>query len=65
MFGRGLLGVVLCLLGGLWIGQGVGAVKGSFMTGHGVWTVIGAVVAAVGVLLIVTAARRRRRATPE
>jgi uncharacterized membrane protein HdeD (DUF308 family) len=64
MFGRGLLGGALCLLGGLWIGQGVGAVKGSFMTGQSTWTVIGAIVAGVGLLLIVSAFRRRRGEPP-
>jgi hypothetical protein len=37
---RGLL-VVAILLGVVWIGQGVGLIRGSFMTGHIEWSVIG------------------------
>jgi membrane protein implicated in regulation of membrane protease activity len=54
----------MLLLGGLWIFQGIGVAKGSFMTGHIQWTYIGAVVAVAGVALIVAgrryAARRDR-----
>jgi hypothetical protein len=64
MFGRALLGVALCLLGGVWIGQGVGAVKGSFMTGQSTWTVIGSIVVLIGLGLIVSAARKRRGNPP-
>jgi len=59
--GRIIGGVLLFLLGGLWIGQGVGAVHGSFMTGHAVWAVIGAVVALFGIALLAGARRARER----
>ena len=59
MWPRAIAGVVLCLVGGLWIAQGVGAAKGSPMTGHSGYAVLGAVVVAVGVGLLVWAARLR------
>ena len=48
---RSVIGVVLCLIGALWFGQGVGWVNGSFMSGQAVWAVIGAVAILFGVTL--------------
>jgi protein-S-isoprenylcysteine O-methyltransferase Ste14 len=62
---RTVVGVVLVLLGGLWISQGSGAVKGSMMSGHGQYTVLGVVVALVGVALIVWGWRTRGRGHDE
>jgi hypothetical protein len=47
-----VLGVLLVLLGVLWIGQGIGLIGGSFMSGEAVWAVIGVVVVGFGVLLV-------------
>jgi hypothetical protein len=47
-----VVGVVLTLLGLLWILQGLNVLGGSGMSGHSVWAVIGIVVGAVGVYLI-------------
>ena len=55
-----VIGVLLCLVGLVWIGQGVGTIHGSFMTGHAIWAVIGAVVFAIGIALLSGAARARR-----
>jgi len=52
-----ILGVVLCLIGAVWIGQGVGLIGGSFMSGQGIWAVIGAIAFVVGVAMT----RRSRR----
>ena len=41
MWIRVAIGVVLLVVGGVWIGQGVGWIEGSFMTGEAVWAVIG------------------------
>ena len=41
MWPRLIIGVVLVVVGGVWIGQGLGAIGGSFMTGHAEWAVIG------------------------
>jgi hypothetical protein len=49
---RMVLGGVMVLFGGLWIGQGLGYVGGSFMTGQMKWAYIGsAVLLGGGVLL--------------
>jgi hypothetical protein len=47
-----IVGVVMCLVGALWVGQGVGLVGGSFMTGEAVWAVIGAVAIFFGAILV-------------
>ncbi len=54
-----VLGVIALLLGGLWIGQGLNVIPGSFMTGNKMWFWIGLVVAVVGVVLIVLGVRKR------
>lgn len=61
MWSRVVFGAVLCLLGGVWFGQGLGYIKGSFMTGQDFWTVVGGVLIAYGLFLIVTALNRRRK----
>jgi peptidoglycan/LPS O-acetylase OafA/YrhL len=61
MRARRMVGGVVCLVGALWIGQGVGWVGGSFMTGQAIWAVIGAVVFVVGVALLRTPRRGARR----
>lgn len=58
---RMVVGVVLCLVGAVWFGQGIGAIGGSFMSGEAVWAVIGAVCVLVGGALIVGARRDRAR----
>jgi hypothetical protein len=52
-------GVLLALLGLLWILQGLNVIGGSGMSGHGIWAVIGLIVGALGVLLIVRTLRGR------
>ena len=44
--------VLMLLLGLVWIGQGANLIKGSFMTGHVEWSIIGAVISAVAVLAL-------------
>ena len=61
MWIRIAIGVVLIVVGAIWIGQGFGWIHGSFMTGEAVWAVIGAVAVAVGVWLVTGAGRARRR----
>ena len=61
MWIRVAIGVVLLVVGGVWIGQGVGWIEGSFMTGEAVWAVIGAVAVVVGLWLIRSATRGRPR----
>jgi hypothetical protein len=48
--------VLALLLGVVWIGQGVGLIRGSFMTGRTEWSIIGAILsaaAAIGLWLTV------------
>jgi hypothetical protein len=50
---------VLCLLvGGVWIGQGSGLIRGSFMTGQVLWLVVGVVVAIAGIVVAYLGLRR-------
>jgi hypothetical protein len=55
-------GLLLCAVGAVWLGQGTGLIHGSFMTGEALWAVIGAVLLGLGVALLATAWRLRRRA---
>ena len=60
MRSRLIAGILLALVGAVWIGQGLGLLRGSsFMVDDVRWAVIGSVLLAVGVLLIVVARRRR------
>jgi hypothetical protein len=54
-----MIGGLAVLVGGLWIGQGAGIIKGSFMTGSGFWLAIGLLCLVVGLLLIFLVLRRR------
>jgi hypothetical protein len=54
-----VLGVLLILIGLVWIGQGLGYVKGSFMTGALLWAWIGAGTALAGAALVSLAAHRQ------
>ncbi|WP_297695125.1 hypothetical protein [Phenylobacterium sp.] len=51
-------GALAILLGCVWILQGVNVLPGSFMTGHIVWAIYGAVLALVGIGVIVYARRK-------
>src|SRR6476660_3908941 len=46
------LGLLLIVVGGIILGQGVGLIGGSFMTGCGRWAVTGAVMIAIGICLL-------------
>lgn len=61
MWWRALVGIVLCAVGGVWIGQGSGAVKGSVMTGHSQYTGLGILLVVIGVGLLLWAWMMRRR----
>ncbi|HXT36377.1 MAG TPA: hypothetical protein VN837_12440 [Chloroflexota bacterium] len=45
-------GVLLVLLGIIWIGQGLNLIKGSGMSGHGGYALVGIVVALCGLWLL-------------
>ena len=58
-----ILGVILALLGILWILQGVNVLPGGFMSGNMMWAYIGIVLDAVGAVLLYLANRRRTNRT--
>jgi uncharacterized membrane protein HdeD (DUF308 family) len=53
-----IAGVLLVLMGGVWILQGINVLPGSFMTGQTKWAVYGAIALVVGIALLVLARRR-------
>ncbi len=53
-------GVLLLLLGTVWVGQGLGYIRGSFMTGSMRWFFIGAAVDVLGLALIVAPSLARK-----
>ena len=56
--GRWIAGVLVALAGVIWFLQGVGLVRGSFMTGSTLWMLIGAGCVVIGVAVAVTGRRR-------
>jgi hypothetical protein len=64
MRGRLITGVLLVLVGAVWIGQGLGLLRGSsFMVDDIRWAVAGVAAIAVGVVLALSAWRSDRRRT--
>lgn len=55
---RLVLAAVLAVVGVVWLGQGLGLIGGSFMTGSLPWAVAGAGLLALATLIV--AAERRR-----
>lgn len=51
---RRLLGLVLGVVGLIWLGQGLGFIPGSFMTGSTFWAVMGAISVIVGSVIIIS-----------
>jgi len=58
-----VLAVLMLLTGGVWIGQGLGYIKGSFMTGDMHWFWIGTGMVAAALLLGAAALIYRPRRT--
>ena len=50
-------GGLMILMGGVWLLQGIGILPGSFMAGQTFWAVMGAVLLAVGGLLVLAGFR--------
>ncbi|MGH7643217.1 MAG: hypothetical protein ACRENX_09440 [Candidatus Dormibacteria bacterium] len=60
MWGRAIVGVVLSLVGIVFIGQGSNLIHGSEMSGQGLWLGIGCVLLVIGIILIGWTWRSRR-----
>jgi uncharacterized membrane protein YdbT with pleckstrin-like domain len=66
-FGRIVLitiGLIAVIIGGVFAGQGLNLIPGSFMTGNRMWLSIGLIVAVVGIILVVLGLRRPRTGRP-
>jgi hypothetical protein len=55
-----ILGGLMFLMGGVWLLQGIGILPGSFMTGQLFWAMMGALLLAVGGLLVLAGFRLNR-----
>lgn len=53
-----IVGIVLLLLGLLWILQGLAVIKGGFMSGNKTFFAIGLLLAIAGIALLYSAVRR-------
>lgn len=58
---RVAIAIVLLVIGLVWVGQGIGLIHGSFMTGEAVWAVIGAIAILFALALLQSVQRERRR----
>jgi hypothetical protein len=65
MWLRGVIGIVLCAIGAVWILQGTKVIHGMGMSGQGKWAAIGAVVVVVGLAFFAWAARHHRKGPTE
>jgi len=54
-----IVGIILLLIGGLWMAQGSNLLAGSAMSGQSMWLWIGAAVAVIGIVALVWTNRRR------
>jgi hypothetical protein len=59
MWVKVIVGVLVGLLGLVWLGQGLNLIKGSFMTGQPQWAVIGVVLILVAAWLLWSAIQQR------
>lgn len=55
-------GVLLIVLGAIWVLQGINVLPGSFMTGQIQWAYNGAIAIAVGIVLLIVARVLGRKA---
>ena len=65
MRSRLIAGILLALVGAVWVGQGLGLLRGSsFMVDDLRWAVAGIAAVLVGIVLALSAWRSGRRTTP-
>jgi hypothetical protein len=65
MWVRGVIGIVLCAVGTVWILQGTKVIHGMGMSGQGKWAAIGAAVVVGGLACFAWAVRHHRKGTTE
>jgi hypothetical protein len=53
-----VLGIVALVVGGVWVGQGLNLIPGSFMTGNRMWFWIGLALVLLGLGLLLAGLRR-------
>jgi uncharacterized membrane protein YdbT with pleckstrin-like domain len=58
------IGLIAVIIGGVFAGQGLNLIPGSFMTGNRMWLSIGLIVAVIGIILVVLGLRRSRTGRP-
>jgi hypothetical protein len=58
------IGLIAVIIGGVFAGQGLNLIPGSFMTGNRMWFAIGLIVAVIGIMLVVLGLRRPRTGRP-
>lgn len=56
-----IIGIVLIVLGVVWVLQGLNVLPGSFMTGQVRWAVYGGVAVVAGLLVLVLNGRRKAK----
>lgn len=54
------IAVVVALVGLIWLGQGLGYIGGSFMTGSQLWATIGTLLLVAAAAIVLLEARRSR-----
>ena len=57
---RVVVAAVMLLVGVVWIGQGIGLIGGSFMTGEAFWAVMGTILILIALALLQGGRRERR-----
>ena len=60
---RAILAFILIAVGLVWVGQGVGMIPGSVMSGQALWAWIGAALILVGIAVAALEIRSRRAET--
>ena len=55
-----VIGALLVAIGLVWIGQGLGLIPGSFMTGDPFWAAAGGMALVIGIVVAAGALRRPR-----
>lgn len=55
-----IVGVLLVVMGAVWLLQGLNVLPGSFMTGQTRWAIFGAIAVVLGVVLLLVTNRANR-----